>query len=371
MTVTPQPASGKSAAQRTAARKAFFTTPSKPLRPILTFVNGDNCWLVSVPIPVSERANRSTGRLYFHLVLDPWLFGTAVYKSKLVLHYTQQTAPEIADVAAIGAEISEIEAAAAAATGQSSSATSGEQHVDAILISDNEAPDHLNKDTLLTFPTDVPIYVDGARAHDVEAWNHFRTVVGLKALNKDNSLSAERPLSSYHPGGPLPRWLTFVRLTGAILPQFSSIIVFESPCEAGAGSDSTKVCHEMVYYTPHGHPSDYPPLVNLLESQWPPMRHLAMMQPIMYSSTAGVPTQPGTLETLKIERRMRPKYWVPTADADLNTKYTYGGAVSWVLKRLPGDLENALAEEEKQTGKRGETPNFLVVGNGECLVLDC
>lgn len=371
MAVTPTPATGKSAAQRSAARAAFFSVPNKPLRPIFTFVNGDNCWLVSIPIPASERAANPSSRLYFHFVLDPWLFGRAVYKSTLVLHYTQTIAPEIANVAAIGAEISDIEAAAAKATGQSSGASQGEQQVDAILISDNEAPDHLNKDTLLTFSAEVPIYVDGARTHEVEVWKHFRTVVGLKALDKNNSLSAERPLSSYHPGGPLPRWITFIRLSGAMMPQFSSVIAFESPCEAGAGSDSGKVCHEMILYTPHGHQSDYPPLVNLLESQWPPMRHLALMTPLLYSSTGGVATQPGGLEVLKLERRMRPKFWVPTADSDLNTPYTYGGAISWVLKLVPQSLEKALEDEEKETGKRGETPNFLVVKNGECLILDC
>lgn len=109
MAVDSRPSgTGTSAEERAAVRAAFFSSPHKRLRPILTFINGDNCWLVSVPRPVSERASDSNGRFYFHIVLDPWLFGQAVYKSKLVLHFTQQTPPAIPDVSSIGAEIDDV-----------------------------------------------------------------------------------------------------------------------------------------------------------------------------------------------------------------------------------------------------------------------
>lgn len=126
----------------------------------------------------------------------------------------------------------------------------------------------------------------------------------------------------------------------------------------------------MILYTPHGHSPDYPPLNNLFESQWPAMHSLALMTPLLYSSTAGVPTQPGAEATLQIERRMKPRYWVPTADSELNVRYTYGGALSWVLKLVPGDLEAALEKEEKSEGGKRERPNFIVVPNGGCLILN-
>src|SRR3569833_2700653 len=110
---------------RTAALKSHFAGGGGGLRPIATSLNGDTAWLLSFPQPAAERA--ASGRLYFHIVVDPWLKGYVLEGSRYILrielNYTQAfTTPAAID--AYAAEIEETTAEALGGCGPGSNKTS-------------------------------------------------------------------------------------------------------------------------------------------------------------------------------------------------------------------------------------------------------
>jgi len=53
--------------------RASITTALATRRPLLTHLNADTTWLVSLPYPNSSQ--RPKNRVYYHILLDPWLRG--------------------------------------------------------------------------------------------------------------------------------------------------------------------------------------------------------------------------------------------------------------------------------------------------------
>lgn len=54
-------------------------------RPLLTHLNADTTWLLSLPYPISSPAPKN--RVYYHIILDPWLRGG---QSDVAAFFSQQ-----------------------------------------------------------------------------------------------------------------------------------------------------------------------------------------------------------------------------------------------------------------------------------------
>ncbi len=54
---------------RNATLEKHFGGSHPILRPILTSLNGDNAWLISLPRPAVER--QASAKAYYHVVSDP------------------------------------------------------------------------------------------------------------------------------------------------------------------------------------------------------------------------------------------------------------------------------------------------------------
>lgn len=69
MMESPTPSEQLHSELRTAAQQSFSSC-----RPVLTHLNADSSWLLSVPYPRSLDSPRE--RVYFHILIDPWLKGS-------------------------------------------------------------------------------------------------------------------------------------------------------------------------------------------------------------------------------------------------------------------------------------------------------
>jgi hypothetical protein len=137
-------------------------------RPILHHLSADTAWLLMIPRPVS--ATRRGGRVYFNMLIDPWLSGTQTdYSSWLSKQWHAET-PRVPSIAAVEDVIRETERLASGLRfGRASKSSSqsvvhhddddDETHtfIDAVVIS-HEFTDHCHEQTLRTVHADVPVF---------------------------------------------------------------------------------------------------------------------------------------------------------------------------------------------------------------------
>jgi len=133
-------------------------------RPILHHLNADTSWLLSIPRP--EVATRRGGRIYYNILIDPWLAGG---QSDVARWFSQQwhaTESKVGSIAEVEELIREIESLAGGlrervGKGRKKSwiETDAEPttFIDAVAIS-HEFTDHCHKETLLDVHPDVPVF---------------------------------------------------------------------------------------------------------------------------------------------------------------------------------------------------------------------
>jgi hypothetical protein len=342
------------------SRRATFTKhfagATPVLRPILTSLNGDNSWLISIPRPYADR--QSAGKAFFHIVSDAWLSGTGIpLLSKWMASLDLVAQPAVADGDAVEAVIQEIENAASVVgtTVELNASDSCKSGVDAIFVNLHVA-DHLSKETLTTFGVNVPVFATPDAAPIIQSWKHFHTVEKIKDYN-----SADTNWQGLHPGAPLPEWLHVFRLPGHHYLNFAIAIVFTS--------DSGQ--YEAILYSPHGILCDQPSICTFPRQATPPVSTLAMLHGLKESFAWGIQTTLGVTGGLALERLVRPKYWIKSHDSPIH----YGGPVLWGVKDVYRSLEWGLEEEKKNCMVMDQTndltrPNLIEIDNGECFVLE-
>jgi len=346
------------AEQRTAALKSHFAGGGGGLRPIATSLNGDTAWLLSFPQPAAERA--ASGRLYFHIVVDPWLKGYVLEGSRYILrielNYTQAfTAPAAID--AYAAEIEEAAAEALGGGGPGSNKTS-RPTVDA-LVSTFGAAEHCVEESFRMFPPETPVFAPADAAKRIRSWKHFATVVTLKSP-KPAALGSWRDA---HPGAPLPGWLSLIHLNSSTPNYFGLAIIASSSADAGG-------TYELLMHFPHGLSSkDRLAPEALLHRASPPLTTLAVLHPLNdYILWIGVAVQSGVKDGLRLARESKAKYWLKTADPDS----TLTGLAGWFGREIQNSIDVALEKEAKGgvEGVTAEKPNFFSLENGASMVLN-
>lgn len=326
-------------------------------RPVITHLNADTTWLLSIPYP--RKAPNHKIRKYFHILIDPWLQGS---QSDVAKFFSQQWHNEGSSVKTIAGVEESIRGIERAALGNDDNEMNddnmddSESLIDAVVVS-HEFTDHMHKETLLEIPSSVLVLASTKAASKIQSWNHFGLVV-------------EIPIFEGHWARPrmdhLPSWLGITRLAYAgrdLLYYHSAVMISFSPHQNANA--------EAIIYTPHGvSPRD----VKVLEDVTPKIRTLALLHGLHdIKLPAGGQLNLGAHNGLKVQRLLGAKYWIGTHDEVKKG----GGLVSWFLNRQVISLEDAIEMEREQNGEEINGTglesmadvHFEELGNGESMIL--
>ncbi|TVY76098.1 hypothetical protein LSUE1_G006655 [Lachnellula suecica] len=323
-------------------------------RPLLTHLNADTTWLLSIPIPSPETRNH----LYYHILIDLWLRGGQSDVAKFFSQQWHATPSACQSIPEVEAVISGIEDAAIKeelvedlkyANGYLKSGAS----IDAVVVS-HEFTDHMHKETLVEIPSTVPVFASQKAAGIISSWKHFNKVVKIERFGGDWRTSSTRPL---------PEWLGISRVAypGADLLYYHAAVMITFSMAEGV---------EAVIYTPHGiSPDDIRPVADAN----PKIKTLALLHGLQ-DIKLGAQLNMGAHNGLRVQRILESKYWNGTHDEVKKG----GGLVSWFLNRKMISLKEAIEQEKAERGndltgtdlESMQDVRFEELGNGESLVLE-
>lgn len=346
------------------------------LRPILTSLNGDASWLLSIPLP-----SPSSGKTFYHIVSDPWLNGPATLGTSWLIcidRLVPSSANNGSDVEGI---IRDIEKAAGGVS------NTGQEHgdkespwLDAIFVNFHYL-DHMHQPTLVTFDKTIPVFATPEAAGSVRSWGHFDTVITTHDF--EGSEPSGRGWRDFHPGSPLPAWLSVFRLPGDKELNFATAIVWSHDAEKHDDESVSKPTqkHDVLLNTPHGVSVTAPSIRAFFDStskfntrtgDADKVEVLALLASLKDSFSLGMPTTLGISGSLAMERLARPRYWIRSHD----TALTYRGIFLRLARVIDVErtLDDGLEAEARAHGKtdgEGERrrPNLVDVRSGECFVL--
>lgn len=386
------------------------------LRPILTHLNADTSWLLSIPVP--RGAEKVNGKKYLHLVFDPWFTGTqedvhgwfSTQWHKEESKY--QTLKEVDDL------ISSIEGfspnadkcshkesfddrvesdAEASPVHLSKTVTDDvegiskmsdgcmESLIDAIVIS-HEFTDHMHEATLRSAQPSIPIFAPKGKAIDLlHTWSHFDTVVPIELTPSPEEEPNWREWCPKQKDMEGLEWTAWCKITRLMAPEKSMIgyhegVLFTYPGSAtppgqytnfplpNPGVDSREPdiesgLGEAIIYTPHGLPPSAVQPLSTNEN----IKTLALLHGEHDIKLVGTQLNLGERNGKEVVKETKAKYWVATHD-----EVKHGsGLVSWFLSRTLGTGKEIVegdkaAEMEKELGG---TVACRTVENGGRLVL--
>ncbi|KAF2236081.1 hypothetical protein EV356DRAFT_513328 [Viridothelium virens] len=313
-------------------------------RPILHHLNADSSWLLQIPRPAS--AVKHGGRLYFNILIDPWLKGP---QSDVASWFSQQwhaIDSKFGSIAEVKELAQEIEKRGGDTRGRHKSGKTGSQKalggdgtIDVVVVS-HEFTDHCHKDTLLEVHPDVPIIATKKAAELISSWSHFRTVLVTPAFTGASPDWRETSLE------PLPTWIGISRIVTSKdkLYYHSAILIsFNSSAGQSQSSDSNiSDAAEAVIYTPHGTTASS---LSIIQEASPPLSVLAFLHGLHdVAISSAKQLNLGGHNGLAAQRVLKAKYWVGTHDEQKRG----GGLVSFFLRRKIVSLSDALEEERKR-----------------------
>ncbi|KAL9600919.1 MAG: hypothetical protein Q9219_002854 [cf. Caloplaca sp. 3 TL-2023] len=342
----------------------------KHRRPVLTHLNADTSWLISIPYPIDFP--RPAGRSLFNILIDPWLQGP---QSDFASWFSRQwhiVASSVQTIAELDSCLKALEATAADSSATSSREASSNpstgteneppSHIDIVIVS-HEFTDHCNRATLQEIPPETPIFAAEAAARLISSWHYFHHVHIIESLSKRNA-----DWSTTRTSAALPPWLGITRITtrkDAL--YFHSAILINFVLRPATTMDYA----EGIIYTPHGILADD---LEILTSASPSFSVLALLHGLHDIKIGVKQLNLGAHNALRAQRICKAKYWVSTHDEVKRA----GGLVARLMKRKIWTLDGVLhAEQEKQkrTGINGSlaaTDNVSCANleSGESLLLD-
>ncbi|WQF88272.1 Putative ribonuclease Z/Hydroxyacylglutathione hydrolase [Colletotrichum destructivum] len=326
--------------------QTLASAEASPRRPILTYVNGDNTWLISIPRP-DAGASGGGGKAFYHILLDPWLGGHSDSFSKWILRMRLKQDAALGSIGAVEDWIRDTETACGGAKGAEE-----RWWLDAVLITHLNA-DHLHEPTLRTFDPSISVFAVSGAAAAVSALKHFDNVAVVPDFVRGETWPAT-------PG--MPAWLSVFRLQdekGAYPYIYHAMIIgTSSSSSAAAAADGGK--DEVILYTPHG---VEPEMVEAAMRANPKASIVAMMHPLNECGVGVI--SKGVANGLKIERQNGVRHWVNTHD----DKLQYTGILGYFMQYGRKTLEQGLEEEAREKGGEQRRPNYVVVGNGGSHIL--
>lgn len=354
-------------AQLAADLQSSITVALNTRRPLLTHLNADTTWLLSIPYPLAQPNSRS--RRYYHILIDPWLKGGQADVAKFFSQQWHEVESCVQSISEVEDVIQGIEKAAKG--GHDDEDWDMEEDngnwIDAVVIS-HEFTDHMHRETLLEVPPSVPVFATSKAASIMRSWAHFNTVLDIPRFTGDWRTSSV---------SPLPDWVGVSRVAydGPDLLYYHSAIMITFRT-SGTKETTSEEEAEAVIYTPHG---ISPENLSSLVSATPPIQTLALLHglqdiQIKTSWTTGVKAQlnKGAHNGLKVQRMLKARYWIGTHDEVKRG----GGVISWFLDRTAISLQDAMELEKKDLEDRegvlvelGDV-RFEDLKNGESLILE-
>jgi hypothetical protein len=340
-------------------------------RPLLTHLNADSTWLLSIPYPPYSASPK--GRIYWHILIDPWLRGG---QSDVAPFFSQQwhkepsavqTIEEVEDAirgiedvagaeamvdAELGEDVIAVDTGSEDVMDGTDREAEGGSWIDTVVVC-HEFTDHMHKETLLEISKTVPVFAAPTAASRIRAWKHFEFVAEIPRFAGDWRQSSRHPL---------PEWLGVSRVAYAgtdLLYYHQAIMIAFGEQEA-----------EAVIYTPHGiSPTDLEPVAKAK----PKIGTLGLLHGLQ-DIKLGAQLNMGAHNGLKVQRLLGAKYWIATHDEIKKG----GGLVSWFLDRKIITLKEAIEREKEEKGESlkgtGLEPmadvRFEELRNGESLILE-
>jgi hypothetical protein len=323
---------------------------TEPGRPILTHLNADTAWLISFPQPPStEEDTGINARSYYHVIVDPWLDGEYVVGTRWFMamqHAIQRSYKTMQQVQEL---ILEIESVA----GNSIPEDKGE--VDAIFVS-HYLGDHFHRGTLEQIDPSVPLISVKSVVEEVKKWNHFHTVEQMLDLDVNAPQSLwQAPVSSALPGyirvGRLPDGGSYPELHWATLIAFSPSGNQLTPFNSNV---------ETIFYSPHGIYSDRFTNLDWANKYSKPLVLLHGLNPAFSPQAANLGVENGS----KLAMMLKPKYWIPTHDEELE----YQGFLGWFQTKPKKTFADAAFGDGEGKADAGK-PICRELENGEVFVL--
>lgn len=370
---TPEPEDYNPDEQLRDTLQSSITQSLSSNRPLLTHLNLDTTWLLSLPYPdKAESASNPHNRTFFHILIDPWLAGSQSDVARFFSQQWHSTESSASSIAAVESVIENIENAARGQFENKQPISPPPSHdededkwLGAVVVS-HEFTDHMHKETLLEVPKLVPVYATAKAAGIIRSWDHFENVVDIERFEGDWRTTKHKLL---------PDWCSVSRVAydGLDLLYFhSAIMIAWTPGVKGKAAAEA----EAVIYTPHG--IDPENLSKMVESK-PKIQTLALLhglQDVQISSgwtrTVKAQLNKGAHNGLKVQRMLKSRYWIGTHDENKKS----GGIVSWFLDRKGISVREAVDLEKKgieeEEGKEMELGDvrFVELGNGESLLLE-
>ena len=130
-------------------------------RPVLHHLSADTAWLLMIPRPLA--ATRRGGRVYFNILIDPWLSGTQTDYTSWLSKQWHADEPRVPSIAAVENLIRETESLASglrSEKGRKSSEQNNDEvetFIDAVAIS-HQFTDHCHEQTMRDVHPDVPVF---------------------------------------------------------------------------------------------------------------------------------------------------------------------------------------------------------------------
>lgn len=332
-----------------------------PNRPLLTHLNADTSWLISFPRPL-VRPSDST-RMYYHLLVDPWLTGHNIVGYAWIMSLTHAIAPAFASIQEVRELIMKIEWA----SGISDPRDDGEP--DCVCVT-HSAPDHCHKDTLAQLHPSTPVISTTPGLAQIKAFKHFdnatfSTIPDLKLESPEELWMDPSITSSYNP--TIPSWLKIGQLPshgGYPYLHWATLIVWKPPYVPLATPESAP---EIIIYTPHGIRSE-----RLQDTSWatdPTKGSLLCSMHGLAPAWSPQLVNMGVQNGYELSKLLKPKYWIPTHDEEL----TYTGFIGWMQTKVQKTLQDVIRSNEDTTVDeelKGAGTTMRELGNGEtfCLV---
>ncbi|KAI1170435.1 hypothetical protein F4777DRAFT_591928 [Nemania sp. FL0916] len=351
------------------ADKVGLTTAWRCRHPILTHLNADTTWLLSIPYPEGEV--RPPGRSRFNVLLDPWLQGPQSDGGRWFSIQWHVVAPSVQTIEELNGLLGELEEETASSHNGNGAETEtgpaaersrdGNSYVDVVAIS-HEFTDHCHEATLRELPASTPVLAPDKAAKLIRSWKHFNTVVETPGFVADRTKNWREALGC----APLPSWVGIGRIitAGNALYYHAALVV------AWTSSSSKEVLNggEALIYSPHG---IEPAALSGVGAHG--LRTLALLHGLddvrLWMSKQ---LNLGGVNGVAAARESNAKYWVATHDEVKKG----GGFVSLLLQRTSWSVADAVKREGQKrvsknvdAGGKGDGYEFVALGSGDILVL--
>lgn len=390
-------------------------------RPILTHLNADTSWLLSLAVPPEDIIR--TQRHRFNILIDPWLKGPQSDVASWFSTQWHSIQSSVQTIEELNQYLEEVEQLAAEADAQalpeqnnkkkgaraskSTPLPNGSPNgvsihgatnnppaatISAVVIS-HEFTDHCHRATLLELPPSTPIYATTAAVPLIKSWSHFHAVHDIPVF----SASDPWPELPADLNATQPSWLRFARLTtesNALYYHSAVAVLFaqapspppstpprpqktsRSPKAKKDTKAAAKPQAEAVIYTPHGiSSSSLLPLTTPLPSTTIHIDPLALLHGLHSIRLQGLQQlNLGLPNALAAQKLLNVPYWVGTHDEEKKG----AGVVSWLLRRERWKLggkgddeggEGGEGKDEEEEGMDGEG-RYVELGSGEGILLE-